>query len=121
MSDAKITLSFVQSDTTDYSSFPTTAVTATLNADTSWPELVDAFVQFLRGTGFFIGSDWEADYIGHKELSEKAQSFLKEFEARRLTDSEGEVEYYADLGGRDTVTQPAGVNVRPKKKKKAKK
>jgi hypothetical protein len=117
MSNSRIGLSYLASDITDYEGFPTMEVSATLNADTSWPELVDAFVQFLRGVGFYIDAEWAAAYIGHKELSEKAKEFLKEFEARRLVDSEVEVEYNVDLGGRDSSPQPR----RTRSKKKAKK
>jgi hypothetical protein len=94
-------------------------VSATLNADTSWPELVDGFVQFLRGTGFFINSEWMEDYIGHNKLSENAQTFIREYESHRDAAGKGEVEYSPLVIGGDTINGP---DIRTKaKKKKAKK
>lgn len=119
MSNSRIGLSFIPSDITDYTNFPTMDASATLNADTSWPELVDGFVQFLRGTGFFINSEWMEDYIGHNKLSENAQAFAREYESHRDAAGKGEVGYSPLIIGGDAIDGP-----RPRtkaKKKKAKK
>ena len=123
MSNSRIGLSFIPSDITDYNNFPTMDVSATLNADTSWPELVDGFVQFLRGTGFFINSEWMTEYIGHNKLSENAQTFLREYESHRDAAGEGEVGY-SPIVSRAINSDELLVIERPcakKKKKKAKK
>lgn len=91
-------------------------VSATLNADTSWPELVDGFVQFLRGTGFFINSNWMEEYIGHNKLSENAQTFIREYESHRDVAGKGEVEHRPLVIGGDTVDGP-GPRTKAKKKK----
>ena len=114
MNNSIIKLSFIPSDITDYNNFPTMDASATLNADTSWPELVDGFVQFLRGTGFFINSEWMKDYIGHNKLSENAQTFAREYESHRDAAGKGEVEYSPLVIGGDTTDGPCP---RPKKKK----
>ena len=117
MNNSRIGLSFTPSDITDYNNFPTMDVSATLNADTSWPELVDGFVQFLRGTGFFINSEWTEEYIGHNKLSENAQTFIREYESHRDVAGEGEVEHFPITSGGDTTDGPQGPGTKTKKKK----
>jgi len=116
VSNSRIGLSFMPSDVTDYNDFPTIYVSAALNADTSWPELVDGFVQFLRGTGFFINSEWMPEYIGHKKLSENAQTFLREYESHRDAAGEGEVGY-SPIVSRVLNSDGPGPRTRAKKKK----
>lgn len=122
--NAIINLTYTQSEATNICDFPTSHVYATLNADTSWPELVDGFVQFLRGSGFFIDAEWLPQYKEHKEVHEQARQSYKEWEASRDTTSEDEMGH-RPIVGRGINSDELFVVERPrptkKKKKKAKK
>lgn len=118
--DAIIDITYTQSTITNTCDFPTLSVSAKLNADTGWPELVDSFVQFLRGTGFFINPEWVDEYKGHKKLSENAQAFIREYESHRDVTSEGEVGYHP-IVSRGVNSDELIVIERPRAKKKKKK
>jgi hypothetical protein len=100
--------------------FPVLSVSAKLDADTSWPELVDGFVQFLRGSGFFIDAEWLPQYKEHKEAHERARQFYREWEASRATVGEDEVGNIVVVSGRADAPKPKRKRT-TKKKKKAKK
>lgn len=117
--DAIIDLTYTQSNVTDTISFPMISLSAKLNADTSWPELVDSFVQFLRGAGFYIDREWVPQYKEHKELYDKAKDLYREWEASRLAAGEDEVGHNIIISRRDVAPRP--VRLKAKKKKKAKK
>jgi hypothetical protein len=124
MDNALIDILYTRSNVTNTMDFPVLSVAAKLDADTNWPELVDGFVQFLRGSGFFIDAEWLPQYKEHKEVHERARQFYKEWEASRDTTSEDEMGH-RPIVGRGINSDELFVVERPrptkKKKKKAKK
>lgn len=109
----KLTLTYEREYPDDDGVSAVTRVTSELNHGSQWMTLVDDFVAFLRGTGYYIDAEW----VNHYQHSMEAQKNVD-----RLFMGKDAMERSVDDDGTVTITfgEPTRKPKAKKKKKKAK-